>query len=288
MARKRLKLGEILVQNGALSSAALEEGLKAASASRKRLGEALLEAGVCDDISIAKALAEQAGLPFVDLNEKSSAQRVDLNLVPDDLRKRFKIVPLGEDGGRLHLAIGDPMALDALDMLRFRLNRELVVEVASPSAIDAALDGSEGGGRNFDGQSFVTDSIDASVDSSVDRSVDKSIDVDAGEDSRMVTLVNRIIEEAVRNRASDIHIEPMPDRVVLRYRIDGVCTVRDNLPKRMQAAVLARLKLMAGINIAEKRIPQDGRIKLKVDESQIDFRVSSCPAYHGESIVLRI
>ena len=104
----------------------------------------------------------------------------------------------------------------------------------------------------------------------------------------MVTLVNRIIEEAVRNRASDIHIEPMPDRVVLRYRIDGVCTVRDNLPKRMQAAVLARLKLMSGINIAEKRIPQDGRIKLKVDESQIDFRVSSCPAYHGESIVLRI
>mgnify|MGYP006250785507 FL=1 len=91
MARKRLKLGEILVQNGALSSAALEEGLKAASASRKRLGEALLEAGVCDDTSIAKALAEQAGLPFVDLNEKSSAQRVDLNLVPDDLRKRFKL-----------------------------------------------------------------------------------------------------------------------------------------------------------------------------------------------------
>ena len=99
-----------------------------------------------DDTSITGAHAEQAGLPFVDLNEKSSAQRVDLNLVPDDLRKRFKIVPLGEDGGRLHLAIGDPMALDALDMLRFRLNRELVVEVASPSAIDAALDGSEGGG----------------------------------------------------------------------------------------------------------------------------------------------
>lgn len=289
MARKRLKLGEILVQHGALSFASLEEGLKSASAARKRLGEALVEAGTCDDTAIAKALAEQTGLPFVDLNDKSSAQRIDLNLVPDDLRKRFKIVPLGEDGGRLQLAIGDPMALDALDMLRFRLNRELVVEVAAPSAIAAALDGTEGGGgRNFDGQSFVTDSIDASVDSSVDRSVDKSIDVDAGEDSRMVTLVNRIIEEAVRNRASDIHVEPMPDRVVLRYRIDGVCTVRDNLPKRMQAAVLARLKLMAGINIAEKRIPQDGRIKLKVDESPIDFRVSSCPAYHGESIVLRI
>ena len=289
MARKRLKLGELLVQQGVLSSDAVEEGLKAAAAAKKRLGEALVESGACDDNAVAKALAEQSGLPFVDLNDRVSAQRVDLNLVPEDLRKRFKIVPLGEDGGRLHLAIGDPMALDALDMLRFRLNRELVIEVAAPSAIEAALDGSEGGGaRSFDGQSFVTDSIDASVDSSVDRSVDKSIDIEAGEDSRMVTLVNRIIEEAVRNRASDIHIEPMPDRVVLRYRIDGVCTVRDNLPKRMQPAVLARLKLMAGINIAERRIPQDGRIKLKVDEQPIDFRVSSCPAYHGESIVLRI
>jgi type IV pilus assembly protein PilB len=94
--------------------------------------------------------------------------------------------------------------------------------------------------------------------------------------------------EAVRGRASDIHVEPMADRVVLRYRIDGVCHVRDNLPKRMQQAVLARLKLMAGVNIAEKRVPQDGRIKMEVDGDQIDFRVSACPAYHGESIVLRI
>jgi hypothetical protein len=89
-------------------------------------------------------------------------------------------------------------------------------------------------------------------------------------------------------RASDIHIEPMGDRVRLRYRIDGVCIERDNLPKRMQNAVLSRFKLMAGMNIAEKRIPQDGRIKIEVDGTQIDFRVSACPAYHGESVVLRI
>ena len=97
-----------------------------------------------------------------------------------------------------------------------------------------------------------------------------------------------LITEAVRNRTSDIHIEPMEDRVLLRYRIDGVCHIRDNLPKRMQAAILARLKLMAGVNIAERRIPQDGRIKMSVDGDQIDFRVSTCPAYHGESVVLRI
>src|SRR5690606_20790655 len=120
-----------------------------------------------------------------------------------------------------------------------------------------------------------------------DRSMDRSIDV-ASEDAPIVRLVNRILHEAVQMRASDIHIEPMADRVRLRYRIDGVCVERDNLPKRMQNAVLARFKLMAGMNIAEKRIPQDGRIKLPIDDQVIDFRVSACPAYHGESIVLRI
>jgi type IV pilus assembly protein PilB len=100
-------------------------------------------------------------------------------------------------------------------------------------------------------------------------------------------MVDRV-EAVMDMRASDIHIEPMADRVRLRYRIDGVCVERDNLPKRMQAAVMTRLKIMSGMNIAEKRIPQDGRIKMEVDESNIDFRVSACPIYHGESVVLRI
>jgi type IV pilus assembly protein PilB len=137
------------------------------------------------------------------------------------------------------------------------------------------------------GASLITESIDRSVDKSVDRSMDKSIDV-VSEDAPIVRLCNRIIVEAVRSRASDIHIEPMADRVRLRYRIDGVCIERDNLPKRMQNSLLSRVKLMAGMNIAERRVPQDGRIKLPVDEATIDFRVSACPAYHGESVVLRI
>jgi type IV pilus assembly protein PilB len=137
------------------------------------------------------------------------------------------------------------------------------------------------------GKSLVTESIDKSVDKSVDRSVDKSIDV-AADDAPIVKLCSRMLVEAVKMRASDIHIEPMADRVRLRYRIDGVCIERDNLPKRMQNSVLSRMKLMAGMNIAEKRIPQDGRIKINMEEKQVDFRVSACPAYHGESVVLRI
>jgi type IV pilus assembly protein PilB len=135
--------------------------------------------------------------------------------------------------------------------------------------------------------SLVTESIDVSLDKSIDSSIDASIDVDSDQ-APIVKLVTRFISEAVRQRVSDIHVEPMEDRVILRYRIDGVCKIRDNLPKRMQSALIARLKLMAGVNIAEKRIPQDGRIKMVVDGNPIDFRVSACPAYHGESIVLRI
>jgi type IV pilus assembly protein PilB len=117
----------------------------------------------------------------------------------------------------------------------------------------------------------------------VDASIDK-----AAEDAPIIKLVNRILIEAVKMRASDIHIEPMANRVRLRYRIDGVCMERDNLPKRMQNALITRVKLMAGVNIAEKRLPLDGRIKLPVDDQTIDFRVSTCPAYHGDSTVLRI
>ena len=107
-------------------------------------------------------------------------------------------------------------------------------------------------------------------------------------DAPVVKLLNLLINEAVRMRASDIHIEPMADRVRVRYRVDGVCIIRDNVPKGMQGPVLARMKIMSGIDIAEKRLPQDGRIKMRIGNSDIDFRVSSLPAYHGESVVLRI
>jgi type IV pilus assembly protein PilB len=145
-------------------------------------------------------------------------------------------------------------------------------------------------------KSSMDKTVDRSLDKSVDRSIDKSIDIDGiGADishdptqAPIIKLVQAMIAEAVRNRASDIHIEPMKDRVRVRYRIDGECVERDRIPLRMKNPLISRLKIMAGIDIAEKRLPQDGRIKMTVDKAQIDFRVSSLPAYHGESVVLRI
>src|SRR5206468_6319886 len=140
------------------------------------------------------------------------------------------------------------------------------------------------------------DSLDKSMDKSLDKSIDKSIDVAGMDEATMndptqapiIKLVQAMIAEAVRNRASDIHIEPMKDRIRVRYRIDGECVDRDRIPLRMKGPLISRIKIMAGIDIAEKRLPQDGRIKLQVDKATIDFRVSSLPAYHGESVVLRI
>ncbi|MFZ2875108.1 MAG: ATPase, T2SS/T4P/T4SS family [Phycisphaerales bacterium] len=289
MARSRKKLGEILVGWGAITPEQADKASVMAKGSGKRLGEVLVEAGFAKEEMVAKGLANQFGMEYVDLTANGVADKIDLKLVPDDLVKKHLILPMGKAGNRLQLIIHDPMDLELFDMLRFRLNVELDQRLAAKSQIRKYLDlAATGTAKKFAAtESLVTESIDKSVDRSVDRSVDKSIDV-TDDETPIVKLCNRIIAEAVRMRGSDIHIEPMADRVRLRYRIDGVCIERDNLPKRMQNALLSRFKLMSGVNIAEKRIPQDGRIKLPVDDATIDFRVSTTPAYHGESIVLRI
>jgi type IV pilus assembly protein PilB len=287
MARKRKKLGEILLEWGKIDESQLEQALGIAKGSGKRIGEALIEAGFLKEQDVAKALASQFDMEFVNLDGPGVKDQIDTSDVPEDLIKKHLVLPMGRVNGRLKLVIHDPMDLELLDLLRFRLNCEIDTAIAPKSAIKGFIDGMSGGGAAaslFSEESLVTESVDVTVD----RSVDTSVDIADGEDAPIIRLAHRVITEAVRNRASDIHIEPMDDRVVLRYRVDGVCHVRDNLPKRMQAALLARLKLMAGMNIAERRIPQDGRIKMPVDGELIDFRVSACPAYHGESIVLRI
>ncbi|MFK7760278.1 MAG: GspE/PulE family protein [Phycisphaerales bacterium] len=295
MARSRKKLGEILVAQGVIDTNQVQQGLTKAEETGVRIGEALVELGLVTDQNILKALAVQHAIKYVDLTNEKIAKLIDMDALDKSIMKKHLVLGMGKSGGKMRIAIHDPLDLQVLDNLRFRLNCEIEPLLATKAQLQQIIDGqaaaAPGGAAPTEGgvptQSLVTDSIDRSIDRSVDRSMDKSIDV-SSEDSPIVKLVNRVLDEAVRMRTSDIHIEPMGDRVRLRYRVDGVCSERDNLPKRMQNAVLSRLKLMAGMNISEKRIPQDGRIKIFVDEVPIDFRVSACPAYHGESVVLRI
>ena len=288
MARSKKKLGEILASAGMVSQEDANKAAKVGKKTNKRVGEVLIEEGKVKPEQVAQALAKQFGFEYVDPNAEPFSSQVNLDAIDRQLIKKYLVLPMGESGGKLQLIVHDPMNMELMDNLRFRLNKDLDLKIASREGIKRFLDSKESGTAPVAAEeSLVTDSIDRTIDRSVDRSMDKSIDV-VGEDSPVVRLVNRILSEAVRIRASDIHVEPFADRVRLRYRIDGVCVERDNLPKRMQKAILSRLKLMAGVNIAEKRIPQDGRIKLEVDDVNIDYRVSACPAYHGESVVCRI
>ncbi|MBC7771083.1 MAG: Flp pilus assembly complex ATPase component TadA, partial [Pyrinomonadaceae bacterium] len=305
MARSRKKLGDILIGWGMVKPEQVETAAKAAKTSGKRLGEALVEAGYVKEDQVAKALANQFGMEYVDLSSEAVIKQIDSKLISEDLIKKHLILPLAKANGKLQIIIHDPMDLELQDMLRFRLNVDVDPRLSSRAQIKDFIEnklgkqgaggsGGVGGGQKSliakevkPGESLITESIDRTIDRSVDKSVDKSIDI-AADDAPIVRLTQRMLAEAVKMRASDIHIEPFGDRVRLRYRIDGVCIERDNLPKRMQNSILSRIKLMSGMNIAEKRVPQDGRIKIALDESTVDFRVSACPAYHGESVVLRI
>ncbi len=287
MARRRKRLGEILVSWGIITDTALNDALGYAQEHHKRIGEALVELELASEEDVIKALATQFDLEYVDL-DKNVHVPAALDLVDKKLIEREKFLPMKKEGGRLKIIISDPLDLETLDKLRFLLGMELDIALAPIGKIQRFID-------TFL-RSDVSDSVDQ-VFEQIDRDKDmlakeqeaykKEMEEDDGE-APVIKLVRLIINEAVRMRASDIHIEPMANRVRVRYRIDGVCIERDNIPKAMQASVIARVKIMSGIDIAERRLPQDGRIKARVGNSSIDFRVSSCPAYHGESVVLRI
>ncbi len=302
---KSKRLGELLIDWGIISAKEVQKALDHGKVKGLRIGEALVDLKLAQENQVYKALAQQHNMEYVEVTASSLPANFT-NLVPEDLMRKYLILPLGTESGRLRVVVHDPLDLEMLDILRFRLHKEIkpvlaprgrikavlddVFQLTSKMTIDKTID------KSMD--KTVDRSVDKSVDRSVDKSVDisgKSIDLAAGEDptndatqAPIIKLVHAMIAEAVRTRASDIHVEPMKDRVRIRYRIDGECVPRDNVKLSLRAPLISRLKIMAGIDIAEKRLPQDGRIKMTVDKQNIDFRVSTLPAYHGESVVLRI
>ncbi len=286
MARRRKKLGEILVGWNVIAPNALADAVEYAQQNSKRIGEALIELELASEEDVTKALATQFDLEYVDL-DKNVVVPAALSLIPQELIQRHMILPMSKEDDRLKVIIPDPLDLETLDLIRFRLNMEIDCAITPRSKIKRFID-------TF--LSPVGSSMDEAIEE-IDREADMHADAEAIKQKKeeedegeapIIRLINLMIAEAVRMRASDIHVEPMSDRVRVRYRIDGVCIIRDDVPKGMQKNVVARLKLMAGIDISERRLPQDGRIKMIIGKDPIDFRVSSCPAYHGESVVLRI
>ena len=292
MAKKRRHLGEILHKAGVVEKRALINAIRTAKTNNKRLGQVLLELGLLDEETLTKALAKQFGLKYVNL-DRTPVPSEAMRLIPEDTIRRHNVLPLGMNNGRLKLIISDPSDLDTMDAIRFRLNAELDCFLANPSKIRSYIK------ESLDKTEKVEDdrlkhSIDATAAELAEAGHELQAEAlraeAAGDDNEgpVIRLVNLIIDTAYYMRASDIHVEPMADRVRVRYRVDGVCLEKDNIPKNMQAPLITRLKILSGMDIAEKRLPQDGRIKRAIGGQNIDFRVSALPGYHGESVVLRI
>ncbi len=292
MAKKSKHLGEILYRAGVVPKEPLLVAIKEAKSTGRRLGEILIEKKLIGEETLFKALAKQHGLRYVDVDSISMPQNAT-EMISEDLMRRYNVLPLKMENGRLSLAISDPMDLDMMDTLRLRLNKELDCQLGNPDKIRQLIK------DQFEGVSQQeTDELKHSIDATAAELAEAGHELQAEalrvqqaggvDDGPIVKLTNLIIDNAYHMRASDIHIEPMADRVRIRYRVDGVCLEKDNIPKNMQAQLVTRFKILAGMDIAEKRLPQDGRIKREIAGTDIDFRVSSLPGYHGPSIVLRI
>ena len=275
-------LGEILIDNEACTDAQVKEALAKQMAGDKRLiGELLIENQACQPEDVARALAEQLGVRFYDLESTEVIGKV-MDLVPGEIARERKVCPVSLAGKTLTVAMANPMDLETVDTLRFQTSLSIEVAVASERQIIDALDRHHG----------VTDK---KVEQMLGQMGDE-LDVrraeeggeEEGDDALIIKYVTQIIQNAIAARASDIHVEPMDDHLRIRYRIDGVCLTMDPAPKRLQGPVIQRLKIMAGMQIEEKRRPQDGRIKAKIGDKRIDLRVSCLPSIYGEAFVMRI
>jgi type IV pilus assembly protein PilB len=279
---------EILIRRGVIGPDQLKEAQRTGGA----VEDSLVKLGYAEAEDIMKAKAEQHGLPFIELREIEIPAAV-IELVPESLARENIVMPLAQGNGTIKVIMHDPLGFETIEKLRFVLNREIEVALAPKEAIVEAIN------KYYGRASGETESVDSMLQEFTDTAIDFADDAGAGGkpgttntleegDAPVIRLVHLIIQEAVTMRASDIHIEPFAERVRIRYRIDGVLMERDSAPRRLLGAIVSRLKIMGSIDIAEKRRPQDGRIKILVAGKDIDLRVSILPTTHGQSVVMRI
>ena len=285
----RKRLGDILVEAGLITSEQLMEALSRQKILGKRLGNVLVESGLATEDSIATTLARQMDIPYLNLNEINIPPEV-LTTIPEGIVRSHNLLPVNLNGNRLQISMVDPLDVFIIDEINFQTGYEIDVAISAESQIEAAIRHYYGSGDMLQNAVNNLAAERGNDVSSNDGSMFSVFDI-GGEDQQQVpiiNLVNTIIQQAINDKASDIHIEPDEELIRVRYRIDGILNELMKAPKNIQNELLSRLKIMAQMDISEKRLPQDGRIKVKVQNKNIDLRVSSLPTVFGEKIVIRI
>ncbi len=278
----------LLLSEGIISADQLAEATRIASSSGKKMHDEVVRLGYAPGEKVMKALAKAYRLTFVNLATSEVSDAV-IGMLPESVARENTIFPLADLGGTLRVATSDPTDMDAQEKLRFILNREIEMAIAPREQIVEAINRHYGLSDGESADSMLQEFTDTAIDFTETALEQEAAAAEEDQsDAPVVKLVSLVITEAVQLRASDIHVEPFEDRVRIRYRIDGRLVERDNPPRRLLGAILSRIKILAKLDIAERRRPQDGRIKLTADGKEYDLRVSVLPTSHGQSVVMRI
>lgn len=286
MAKKERKsLGEAMVEQGLISPEKLKQAQDEAAKAKEPLRRVLIRLGMVDEDAIINFIEGQMGIPRIDFSQYVIDPKA-IELVPENLVRKYFLIPLFKIGQTLTVAMTDPMDIFAMDELRLRTNCEIEAVVVSERDLIREID-------QYYGTKGTMDEIVKTIDKDklgLKDDVEPELRVleEMVEDAPVVKLVNLMLTEAIRAGASDIHIEPDENMLRTRYRVDGVLHEVNSPPKNLQSAVVSRVKILSRMDIAEKRVPQDGRFQIKVESRQIDCRVSTIPTVYGENVVIRL
>jgi type IV pilus assembly protein PilB len=287
----RRRLGEVLVAGGVLTLEQLERALstqREEQGQRRRLGEIITALGLADEVQIAHALSDQLGLPFVDLSEMPVSE-VTLGVLPKHVALRHGVVPITLAHGVLTVALADPTNVVALDDIRMASGiAQVRTAVVTASDAQEAVKRYYAGGGGVTAESFGALQEVEGLEAIEDVEEDAEAPAGSVDDAPVVRLVNAIMSEALTSRASDVHIEPQQRDVRVRFRIDGMLREVTVVPKAAQGTLISRIKILSGMDISERRKPQDGRGRIRFEGGEADTRVSSMPTMHGETIVIRL
>jgi type IV pilus assembly protein PilB len=274
------RLGKILVQAGIITERQLE--LTLAKAGDSTLTQAIVDARIATEAQIAQAVATQTGLDYIDIGLYDIDGNAATLLAPD-MARRYSVLPIAFDNGRLIVAMSDPANIFAIDDVRIVTGYEIKPVVAAEGDLRQAIDKFGAMQQNVD---EMVDDVADSLTVGLDRGPD--VEVEVGEESVVSKLLNLIITEAITQGAGDIYLEPQDNDLRVRFRIDGVCQEVMHSPKKLQAQLISRVKISSGMDIAERRIPQDGRFGVVLDGKAVDFRVAVLPTVRGEMSVMRL
>jgi type IV pilus assembly protein PilB len=278
---------DVLIKKKILSPDQLEEARGLQAQTGAKLADTLVKLGYVTEEQVTEAIAEFHGMQWVDLTSVSVPPSI-VEMVPESVARENVIFPLSAENGALKIVVGDPGDYTTLEKLQFILQKDLLPVLAPREAIIEAINRHYGQSETESVDSMLAEFTDTAIDFTETEATQAGLGGLEESDAPVVKLVNLVIQEAVTLRASDIHIEPFADRVRIRYRIDGVLVERDQCPRRLLAPLLSRIKIMGSIDIAEKRRPQDGRIKVNLSNKHYDLRVSILPTTNGQSAVMRI